>query len=209
MRGYLKKRGQKYLMKWRRRYFKRDGDRLYYFIDQDDLKPRGSIDLLRMTSVELVADSNDAPTGSDAAASEPYGLETTRFRLISGERTFELEADTPRLAQLWVKSLQEWKTNSTTMSRPDEGAGSDGRALVSEYERYEQQLQGSTATGHEKEALEHELEARRLEKKRREDARRKERLQREEERRLREEQVRTRTIPKSVLLASLRVVNAH
>lgn len=54
MRGYLKKLGQKGLGKWRKRYFKRDGDKLYYFIDQDDLKHHGLIDLLQMTSADLI-----------------------------------------------------------------------------------------------------------------------------------------------------------
>jgi len=157
MRGFLKKRGQQGLAKWRRRYFKRDGDKLYYFIDQEDLKPRGAIDLLVMTSVELIADDGMAGPSPQPDKVGDGDDGPIRFRITTPGREFELEAETAPMARIWVKSLQEWKLRYSTMSRgvPAESGAEDGPAVPSaapatslqtEYELYERSLSARSQT---------------------------------------------------------------
>lgn len=113
MRGELKKLGAKGVTQWRRRYMKVEGDKLLYFLDERDLKPRGAIDLLLMSDVDWETAPNQVYEGEPG---EDEASGPSRFRIRTPGRDYHLEADTPRLARLWVRSLRDWKQRSATMS---------------------------------------------------------------------------------------------
>jgi hypothetical protein len=100
LKGWLRKQGDVGLKTWKRRFFKYNDGKLRYFEQEDDLKPKGWIDLSTMISCAI--DDGD------------------KFSITCTNRVWHLQAEKATDAQHWVKALQLWAQKHAVIS----GSGS-------------------------------------------------------------------------------------
>eukprot|EP01122_Echinamoeba_exundans_P016102 TRINITY_DN8062_c0_g1_i1.p1 TRINITY_DN8062_c0_g1~~TRINITY_DN8062_c0_g1_i1.p1 ORF type:complete len:705 (+),score=147.05 TRINITY_DN8062_c0_g1_i1:55-2115(+) len=96
LKGWLRKQGDVGLKTWKRRYFKYNDGKLRYFEQEDDLKPKGWIDLSTMISCAI--DEGD------------------KFSITCTNRVWHLQAEKAIDAQHWVKALQIWSQKHAVIS---------------------------------------------------------------------------------------------
>lgn len=101
LKGWLRKQGDIGLKTWKRRFFRFKDGKLLYFADEEDLKPKGWIDL--STMISCAVDEGD------------------KFSITCTNRVWHLQAEKEKDAQNWIKALQIWAQKTHVLS----GAGKD------------------------------------------------------------------------------------
>lgn len=82
---------------WEKFFCRRDSDRLVYQADEYDPTPLGFVDLGLMTSAALSKKDEKI------------------FKISTQIQDFEFWADTPLIANQWVKALREWKASHASI----------------------------------------------------------------------------------------------
>eukprot|EP01130_Rhizamoeba_saxonica_P012944 TRINITY_DN549_c0_g1_i1.p1 TRINITY_DN549_c0_g1~~TRINITY_DN549_c0_g1_i1.p1 ORF type:complete len:640 (+),score=170.50 TRINITY_DN549_c0_g1_i1:85-1920(+) len=122
-RGYLKKLGGNnpmMLHRWQKRWFRKDGNYLLYFVQKNDLKPKKQIDLSTLTDVSL--------------------LEGDRFYIFTMNRRYYFQAESDREARAWINAFREL-INSRAMMNKDSELTTEQKydMYISEIEKKKQQ----------------------------------------------------------------------
>jgi len=124
--GYLKKQIENGPLKtWKKRWFTLKENRLLYFGDMQDEKPKGAIDLTELVLVKIV--------------------EGERFVIQTQHRAFNLQAESEKEAQIWVHGLLKWFDN---YNKPKflEAPIDDGKPKLSRLASIEDQEKDYTQT---------------------------------------------------------------
>lgn len=91
--GWLQKRGDKGLIKsYKRRYFRQNGENLYYYAAKEDTTALGSIPLLSVTAARITTSPNERK--KDASCN---------FEVVVPGRIYDLIAPTDIEAKNWVR----------------------------------------------------------------------------------------------------------
>lgn len=109
--GYLTKRGD-IVKNWKKRWFRFEGDRLYYYKRKGDTKSLGYIPLgfgcsvVKFDRDEKAGVAEPELSPRCGASSSPAVKNVCAFRIITKKRTFLLEAESKEDMRAWVKRLQ-------------------------------------------------------------------------------------------------------
>lgn len=97
--GYLKKMGEKGLKSFKKRYFRQEGEKIFYYVDETDLleQSKGFIDLKEIKQVKKKSQ--------------------TSFELISKNRTYLLEVLNNDI-EIWMKKFSNWIDYFNTENKP-------------------------------------------------------------------------------------------